>query len=121
MDKLDNFKEFIGKNPNLNKYVENKEKTWQDFYEMYDMYGEKEEIWSKYKEVKEETSNQRTSNKTNLNDVVNMVKNIDTTKVQTGINSLQKLLALAGDFFGSKDTSSTSTYNPRPIYKRFED
>ena len=51
MSKKD-FKMFVRSNPNLIRYVNNGSKTWQDFYEMYDIYGENSDIWNKYKESK---------------------------------------------------------------------
>ena len=45
---VDSFKMFVRKNPNLIKYVNNNEMTWQKFYEMYDLYGEDNSIWNKY-------------------------------------------------------------------------
>ena len=52
-------------------------------------------------------------------ELIKMAKNVDVDKVQEGITSLQKTLALFGDLFASK--KPTSTYNPRPLYKRFDD
>ena len=54
---VDSFKMFVRKNPNLIKYVNNNEMTWQKFYEMYDLYGEEHDIWNDYvkEEKKEET------------------------------------------------------------------
>ena len=49
MSKKDDFKEFASKNPSLAKYIENGEMSWQKFYELYDIYGEDESVWSKYK------------------------------------------------------------------------
>ena len=49
MNKKEEFKEFIRKNPNLIKYVNNGEMTWQKFYEMYDLYGESDDAWREYK------------------------------------------------------------------------
>ena len=40
MDKKEAFKSFISTHPELITYVKNKESTWQDFYEIYDIYGE---------------------------------------------------------------------------------
>ena len=48
-----------------------------------------------------------------------MAKNIDVNKVQDGLTSLQKTLSLFGDLFVSKDGGKTSTYNPRPLYRKF--
>ena len=36
------FKGFVKENPSLLKYVQNGSKSWQDFYEIYDIYGDKE-------------------------------------------------------------------------------
>ena len=49
-----------------------------------------------------------------------MAKNIDVDKVQEGITSLQKTLTLLGDLFVSSNTNNT-TYNPRPLYRKFDD
>lgn len=38
------FKSFVRKNPSLIKYVNNNSMTWQKFYEMYDMYGESNDV-----------------------------------------------------------------------------
>ena len=46
----EDFKKFVRRNPNLAKYVENKKMTWQQFYEMYDLYGEDNEVWNDFKE-----------------------------------------------------------------------
>lgn len=51
-----------------------------------------------------------------------MAKNIDVDKVQNGITSLQKALGPFSELFVNKEGSSpTNTYQPRTIYKRFED
>lgn len=42
MDKKDEFKEFIKSKPELVDLVKNKKYTWQDFYEVYDLYGNAE-------------------------------------------------------------------------------
>ena len=95
---VDSFKMFVRKNPNLIKYVNNNEMTWQKFYEMYDLYGEDNSIWDKYvKEEEKPTINTKHNNKNSFNEVINMVKNMDVDKVQEGITSLQKALSLFGD------------------------
>ena len=52
MDKKDEFKEFIKSKPELVDLVKNKKYTWQDFYEVYDLYGNNDDVWNKYKEEK---------------------------------------------------------------------
>ena len=48
MAKIDNFKLFVKNNPNLITYVRNNTMSWQKFYELYDLYGEDNNIWSEY-------------------------------------------------------------------------
>ena len=123
MEKIDSFKEFVRNNNYLINYTKNGTKTWQDLYEMYDLYGEDSDAWNKY--LNEDTINttQTTSYKSPnyVEEIVRMAKNIDIDKVQEGITSLQKTLGLFGDLFASKTSSNTKEYNPRPLYRRFDD
>lgn len=129
--KIDEFKLFVKANPFLITYIRDGKKSWQDLYEMYDIYGDNEEYWNTYLEdnsSKEEstrdssknTSNNNTSFTNHIDELIKMAKNVDVDKVQEGITSLQKTLALFGDLFANKNTP-TNGYNPRPLYRRFDD
>ena len=124
MSKVDDFKEFVKGNPSLIKYIKNGEMSWQKFYEIYDIYGEDNSVWNEYLTT---TSNTNSNNNTSrsisyhLEDIIKMAKNIDVNKVQDSLTSLQKTLSLFGEILGSKEVSKTSTYNPRPLYRKFED
>ena len=48
MAKIDEFKMYVKKNPKLINYVKDGSMTWQGFYEIYDLYGEDNNAWSKY-------------------------------------------------------------------------
>lgn len=122
MNKLDEFKEFVRNNNYLVSYVRDNKKTWQEFYELYDMYGEDENIWKDYLKNSNSDSNTNRNNKT-LNDLLDMAKHVDVDKVQSGITSLQKAISLFGDLFvtNKADSVSKGGYEPRPIYKRFDD
>ena len=122
MDKKEEFKAFVKENPFLIQYIKEGKKTWQNFYEMYDLYGEDEDAWGKL--LNEESKKvERNDNRGGyLEELVKMAKNVDVNKVQEGISSLQKTLGLFGELFASKEAgSSKKEYNPRPLYKRFED
>ena len=123
MEKIDSFKEFVRNNNYLINYTKNGTKTWQDLYEMYDLYGEDSDAWNKYLNEDTRNNNQTTAPKTPnyVEEIVRMAKNIDMDKVQEGITSLQKTLGLFGDLFASKSSSNTKEYNPRPLYRRFDD
>lgn len=119
--KKEEFKEFVKRNPKLVEYVKKDEMTWQKFYEMYDLYGEENEIWDKYlkqEEVKETTKNVISG--LTLSEVVNWVKNIDLDSLQQGIGNVQRVLGVVQDFSNKKEEPK-NTYRPRPLYKHFDD
>ena len=124
MTKVDNFKSFVKKNPNLITYVRNGNMSWQRFYELYDLYGEDNNIWKDYlakEEVRKENIEKNISvGNFSLNNIMEMAKNIDTNKLQDGITSIQKAISLFGDMI-LKDKPETNTYTPRPIYRKFDD
>lgn len=112
------FKSFVKKNPKLISYVKRNEKTWQDFYELYDLYGEDKNAWQDYLNVKSATSTVTTA--AGFTDVVNWFKSVDLNSLQEGINNVQRVIGVVQDFGKNKQTSN-ETYKPRPIYKHFED
>ena len=119
--KKEEFKEFVKKNPKLITYVKNNEMTWQKFYEMYDLYGEDENIWKDYlkkEEVKEVVKTATTG--FGISEVVNWLKNVDLDGLQEGIGNVQRVLGVVQDFT-KKENKEVSTYKPRPLYKHFED
>ena len=126
MSKVDEFKNFVRNNPTLIRHIRSGEMSWQKFYEIYDLYGEEEDIWNDYLVIKDEQDKEINTNVGNssfkLDDVVKMIKNMDVNKVQDSLTSLQKTLSLFGELFVNKDSGGkTSTYNPRPLYRKFED
>lgn len=122
MAKIDDFKLFVKNNPNLITYVRNNTMSWQKFYELYDLYGEDNNIWNEYinnNTSKVEETKEKKSSK--ITDILEMAKNIDTNKLQDNISSVQKAIGLIGDMLVKDKTTNTNTYNPRPVYRRFDD
>ncbi len=119
MTKIDNFKDFVKRNPNLVTYVKKGQNTWQNFYELYDLYGEDNSIWNKYLNKEEERS---TKGSSTISNILEMAKNLDADKLQDGITSLQKAIDLFGGILIKDKTNNTeSNYTPRPVYRRFDD
>ena len=79
MTKIDNFKDFVKRNPNLVTYVKKGQNTWQNFYELYDLYGEDNSIWNKYLNKEEERS---TKGSSTISNILEMAKNLDADKLQ---------------------------------------
>ena len=122
--KKEEFKEFVKKNPKLITYVKNNEMTWQKFYEMYDLYGESNDVWNEYipkEEIKKEVKNTVKSGVAGLtlSEVVNWFKNVDLDGLQEGIGNVQRVLGVVQDLSGKDEKKPT--YKPRPLYKHFED
>lgn len=116
MSNIDNFKDFVRNNPSLINYVKEGKNTWQEFYELYDIYKEDKSIWNKYLN-KEESSNRSI----NINNILDYAKNIDVDKLQDGISSIQKAIDLFGGMLTKDTNTNTNTYIPRPVYRRFDD
>lgn len=123
----EDFKNFVKNNPSLITYVNNKEKTWQEFYEMYDLYGEDYNVWSSYtasnnyydtNDTRSYSDNMKPEEA--VKELVTMIKGIDLEKVRKGINSVQKTISLVQDLGIGKDTKIDG-YESRPIYQHFED
>ncbi len=113
---LNKFKIFVKNKPILVDYVKNGSMSWQDFYNIYELYGENSSVWNKYLE-----SN---SNTITLKDLFENIKNIDMTEVQNSINSLQKGIDYLQELINSKDKENSvkqSSYEARPLYRYFDD
>lgn len=114
---LDDFKNFVKQRPNLARYVNNGEKTWQDFYNMYSLYGENSEVW---KDFDMGSSNSPVT----IKDLFNMFKQVDISQVQESITSIQKGIGYIENMVKSKEANSTpkrSNYEARPMYRYFDD
>jgi len=112
MDKKTLFKEFAASHPELLTYIKNKQNTWQDFYEIYDIYGEDESAWEKYFNNVETNSS--------IGELTNIFKNINMDNVQKHITNAQKAVSLIQELT-NKTTSSIVSKTPRPITKFFGD
>lgn len=116
MDKKEEFKLFVKKNPRLIKFIKDGSMSWQKFYEIYDLYGDDNAAWKDYLSNIEVT----TTSSIGVAEVVNWFKNIDLDGFQDSINSLQRVISVFQDL-GVKNNNKKEEYKPRPIYKHFED
>lgn len=120
----DSFKAFVRKHPELITYVNNDQMTWQKFYDMYTLYGEENnEAWSSYLKRKNNSSTTRTGKKEfKMSDIIDYVKNVDMDSLQKGISGIERAIGFIQDLGIVKSSPSTPNhYQPRPIYKSFED
>ena len=107
------FKAFVKNKPELIDYVNDGSTTWQKLYEQWYLYGDDDAIWNKYKNVtKEETFS--------FSKVLDSLKNIKQEDVKKGVNNIQKVVELLQGLL-IKDTPKTDVYEPRQLFKKFED
>src|SRR5574344_2082222 len=99
MSKIDDFKLFVSKNPNLVDYVKKKNISWQNLFEIYDLYGEKDSIWKKYT-IQE-------SSTLNIKNILNTIKNININSLEENINSISKADGLVDELTKKEETEKT--------------
>ena len=119
--KQEEFKNFVRTKPELIKYVQNGEMTWQKFYELYDLYGTDESIWNKY------ILRDRSGVEDSISKITNMVKNVNMDSIKSHINTAQKAIDFVSDLTKKNPTSNIAEnltkgpVSPRPLNKFFED
>lgn len=111
MDKKENFKTFISNHPELLKFVKNKEMTFQDFYEIYDIYGEDEATWSKYFSS--------SNDDLRIKELGKVLKNINMDSIEHHVNNAQKVIGIIQEL--TKKTPDITTTVDNPITKIYGD
>ena len=114
---LDLFKSFVRNHQELAQVVSTNKTSWQKLYELFEMYGENSNVWDKYLTRNITSSQTKTSS---IQELVDMIKKVDLQSVQKGVNNLQKTIGLLQDI-GIGSGAKASTYEPRPMYKYFDD
>lgn len=112
MSKKEEFKEFAKNHRNLIDYVNSGETTWQQLYEIYDIYGEDDEVWKKYpSKNKKEAS------------IMESLKSIDVDALKGHIDNAQKAIDVISELTkkDSPNLSAATPKVPRPITNFFKD
>lgn len=78
------FKEFVKSNPKLIDYVKNNNKSWQDLYEIYALYGEDSSAWDNY----------INNNKTGLDELIKMIQGVNLESVKKTVDGLSKAVSI---------------------------
>ena len=86
---------YARKHPEFANYVLNGKTTWQQLYEIYEIYGENNNIIENY-------NNNSSIDLNSFKDVFKVIKNIDIDSIQNSIGSLQKTISLIQDIGGKK-------------------
>ena len=113
MDKKELFKNFIGAHPEILKYIKNKEMTFQDFFEIYDIYGEESNVWDKYFKDNIETDDNK------LKELSGLLKNINIDSIEHHVNNAQKVIGIIHEL--TKKTPDITKAVDNPITKIYGD
>lgn len=84
------FLSFARNHSELAKEVLKGNVTWQQLYELYEIYGENHSIWNQY-------LNGDSLDFNSFKNLFDMIKKVDLNQVQDGIQSLQKTIGLLQD------------------------
>ena len=109
MDKMEEFKKFASSRPFLKKKVDNKEVTWQELFEKYDIFGEIDPIF------KEENKEQKRNDTSSFSSFMDMLNNIDIDKITEGLNGMKKVLSILSEI-----TQKDEPVNKRKMSQPFE-
>ena len=100
MRSKEEFKSFVRKHDEFINEVKDKRHTWQDLYELYDIYGDDENAWNKYLK----TSNNINTN--SLKELTSVFKNVDIDNVRKYIDTAEKAIGIIEGLIGTKGPSN---------------
>lgn len=96
MDKKEAFKDFLKRNRDLSKLVNEGKTTYQKLFETFDIYGEDRSVWDNLlKGTKKEGAG-------NFKDILSNLKNIDLDKLEENVGSLEKALGFLEEILSSR-------------------
>ncbi len=101
------FKEFVKNNPKLIDYVKNNNKSWQELYEIYTLYGEDSSVWDNY--IK--------NNKTGLDELIKMIQGVNLDSVKKTVDGLSKAVSI----IQSIGTNKSEEYEQTRKYEDLND
>ncbi|WP_102347055.1 YlbD family protein [Bacillus sp. Marseille-P3661] len=122
--KVQEFKEFVKRHPKMVEEVRANTKTWQDFFEDWYMFGEDDDMWTKYlsghNEIEKEKEQKATTKDSDLmGQIFSLIKNVDMNEMQKHINNVSGAISnvqqLIREFQGSKQNSNQSNNRPHPF------
>lgn len=123
MSKKEEFKNFVAAHPALMGVVKDKKHTWQDLFEVYDLYGSDEAMWDRYLQNGRETSDNSSAKLNSLGELTKLFKNVNIENVQKYIETAQKAIGVIQELTSSSSAGSVmkGPTSARPINKIFED
>ena len=123
MDKFEEFKEFCKDKEYLKQTVRDGKHTWQELYEIYDIYGPEDELFSDKKEETEESSQSENEGekKEGLGSILNALNGFDPDKISDGLNGMKKILNILSEVTKPDEAPKLSKRKVSRPYQRNDD
>ena len=125
MTKKEEFKDFVKLNPEFAYSVKNGKTTWQELYQIYDLYGKESNLFDQYRKTKVTDS---IVNNLGVKDIVNSLKNINIDVLQENLNGLGKAVSFIEDLTNTfkrdekkAENESKKKGRVEPINRFFDD
>ena len=100
--------------------VKNKETTWQELFERFDLYGKDDEIFLDKQE--EKTEEKKEEKDDSMSSFLNLISGIDVDKISDGLNGMKKILNILSEITtGDEKVNFTSSRRNQKPYKRDDD
>lgn len=112
------FKSFARSHPELAKSVLVGNVSWQQLYELYEIYGENNTIWNSYL-TNHTVGDTIHGSVSTVKELINTFKNMDMDSIQKGITNIQKAIGLLQDIGTEKGLENSHDKNIP--YRRFDD
>lgn len=95
MSRMEEFREFVNKYPLIRNEVKNGNMTWQEVYEDWVLFGDRDD-YSKYVDNTNVSNNNQSPNLNmdSIKSIVNYVQKIDPDSVNKTLNTVQKLIQI---------------------------
>ncbi len=128
MNKFEEFKEFCKDKPYLIDKVEKGEATWQELFEIYDIYGpEAEQLKEKLEEEKsEETEEEKVEEETKtkkegIGGILELLSGFDADKLSDSLNSVKKIISVLSEVTKPEENEYVTKRKMKRPYQRSDD
>ncbi|MDF2556200.1 MAG: hypothetical protein K0R71_28 [Bacillales bacterium] len=121
---VENFKQFVQRNPKIVQEVRQGRKSWQELYEDWFIFGENHETWRDINDQPMDSGSNsepaKSENKSDfMNQILGYIKKIDMDQVQSQMNNLSSALSTVQGVIsqfsnGNKGSASNTTSSERP-------
>ena len=121
MSTFDDFRDFVKEKPFLKEKVKNKEYTWQELYERYDLFGPDDEVFSQVESEEDEEveeSEETNSDEEGFSSILGLLSGLDMDKISDSLSSMKKVLNILAEVTKKEDdTSFSKRQRTRPYMK----